>query len=133
MPTMVSIDANQAAELLTEFIERNRSAFGSTLSSIVLDLRQERLVDQVCRRLAKGVDQVDLAQETPMVRALLAARIAIFQSNAAADSDAIVLDAHSRTVDGILAELFGKVFADAKLPRTWDRMKFGDVQPGESE
>jgi hypothetical protein len=131
---MAGIDANRAAEVLTDFMERNRAAFGSALSSVVLDLRQERLVDQVCRRLTKDPDQVDLAKEVPMVRALLAARVAIFQSNASADADAIVLEnATSTTDEALVAELFRKVLTDAKLPRNWDRKKFSDVQPGEAE
>jgi len=131
---MAGIDANRAAEVLTDFMERNRAAFGSALSSVVLDLRQERLVDQLCRRLTKDPDQVDLAKEVPMVRALLAARVAIFQSNASADADAIVREnATSTTDDGLVAELFSKVLTDAKLPRNWDRKKFSDVQPGEAE
>jgi hypothetical protein len=131
MPT--KIDANRAAQLLTYFMESRRAAFGPSLARVVLDLRQERLVDQLCRRLAKDPDEVDLTKEAPAVRALLAARIALFHSNAAGDSDAVVLDAISDTADGIVVELFRKVLADAKLPRNWDRKKFGDVQPGESE
>lgn len=131
---MAGIDANRAAEVLTDFMEKNRAAFSSALSSVVLDLRQERLVDQVCRRLAKDPAQVDLANEAPMVRALLAARVAIFQSNASADADAIVLENPMLTTDeGLVAELFSKVLTDAKLPRNWDRKKFSDVQPGEAE
>jgi hypothetical protein len=69
-----------------------------------------------------------------MVRALLAARVAIFQSNASADADAIVLETPTLTTDeGLVAELFRKVLTDAKLPRNWDRKKFSDVQPGEAE
>jgi len=131
---MPGIDANRAAEVLTDFMETHRAAFSSALSSVVLDLRQERLVDQVCRRLAKDPAQVDLAKEVPMVRALLAARVAIFQSNASADADAIVLENPMLTTDeGLVAELFRKVLTDAKLPRNWDRKKFSDVQPGEAE
>lgn len=131
---MAGIDANRAAEVLTDFIEKNRAAFGSALSNVVLDLRQERLVDQVCRQLAKDPVEVDLAKEPPVVRALLAARVAIFQSNASADADAIVLEnPMSTTDDGLVAELFRKVLADAKQPRNWDRKKFSDVQPGDAE
>ncbi len=35
--------------------------------------------------------------------------------------------------DELVLELFWTVLADAKLPRNWDRMKFSDVQRGESE
>jgi hypothetical protein len=127
------IDANRAAELLTEFMERHRTAFGSGLSGVVLDLRQERLVDQLCRRLAKDPEQVEFSKELPGVRALFAARMALFQANAAGDPDATVISNPASSDDGIVAELFRKILADAKLPKNWDRKKFGDVQSGDSE
>lgn len=38
---MPNIDAIRSAEVLTEFMEQHRGAFGSDLAGVVLDLRQD--------------------------------------------------------------------------------------------
>lgn len=129
MPAEYVIDAQRAGEALYEFIRRRKYELVHGVDGEVLEFGHNKLVDDLCRRIADDVG-LKLEAEPRALRALLSARLMVFLANTTTDPEAELLRLPAApTQQALLALLFRRFIAKVRLPRDWNGKPYSS-QPG---
>lgn len=114
------IEAQRAGEAVYEFIRRRKYELVHGVDGEVLDFAHNKLVDDLCRRIAADVG-LKLEAEPRALRALLAARLMVFLANTTTDPEAELLRLPAAPADGaLIATLLRRFIVKIRLPRDWN-------------
>lgn len=114
------IDAQRAGEAVYEFIRRQKYELVQSVDGEVLDFAHNKLVDDLCRRIADD-PKLKLEAEPRALRALLSARIMVFLANTTSDPEAELMRLPKAPAAGaLIAALFRKFIVKVRLPRDWN-------------
>jgi|GEM_PF-3899808 len=114
------IEAQRAGEAIDAFMRRRKHELVHAVDGQVLAFAHNKLVDDLCRRLADNID-LNLEAEPRALRALLSARIMMFLANTTTDPETELLRLPQAPAgDQLLSLLFRRFIVKVRLPREWN-------------
>lgn len=118
------IDATRAGDAIDRYVRKRRPEFTTNVQGTILDFSHNKMVDELCRRIADEPN-LQLASEPRPLVALLAARLTVFMASTTAETDAELMRLAKAPNDHeLVSAVFRRFITKVKLPREWNGLPY---------